>query len=35
MRRERSFDWVYDNREAFSGQGRAAISKAVAGGGRA
>ena len=32
--RERSFDWVYDNRENFSGANQAAIQKAVAAGGR-
>jgi limonene 1,2-monooxygenase len=31
-RRERSFDWVFDNREAFSGANQAAIAKAVAAG---
>jgi limonene 1,2-monooxygenase len=29
-RRQRSFDWVFDNREAFSGANQAAIAKAVA-----
>ncbi|MBB5987519.1 limonene 1,2-monooxygenase [Sphingobium sp. B1D3A] len=33
-RRERSFDWVYENREAFSGANQSAIDKAVASGGR-
>lgn len=33
-RRERSFDWVFDNREEFSGANQAAIAKAVASGGR-
>jgi limonene 1,2-monooxygenase len=33
-RRERSFDWVYENREGFSGQNQSAIDKAVAAGGR-
>jgi limonene 1,2-monooxygenase len=32
-RRQRSFDWVFDNREAFSGANQAAIAKAVAAGG--
>ncbi|WP_292964469.1 LLM class flavin-dependent oxidoreductase [Novosphingobium sp. UBA1939] len=32
--RERSFDWVYENREAFSGANIAAINKAVASAGR-
>lgn len=32
--RERSFDWVYENREEFSGANQAAINKAVAAGGR-
>jgi limonene 1,2-monooxygenase len=33
-RREQSFDWVFENREAFSGANESAISKAVAAGGR-
>lgn len=33
LRRERSFDWVFDNREEFSGANQAAIAKAVASGG--
>ena len=32
--REKSFDWVFDNRHEFSGANQAAINKAVAAGGR-
>jgi limonene 1,2-monooxygenase len=33
-RRERSFNWVFENRDEFSGANQAAIAKAVAAGGR-
>ncbi|MEZ5709300.1 MAG: LLM class flavin-dependent oxidoreductase [Blastomonas sp.] len=34
LQREASFDWVYENREGFSGANQAAIDKAVSAGGR-